>query len=61
MSTRTLLLAGVALVVLGVVIAFLGIVMPGLFVMGTRVVLAGLLVCAVAGIHALVRPAGSRT
>jgi hypothetical protein len=58
MSTRILLVAGVALAVLGIVIAFLGIVMPGLFVAGTRVVLVGLLVCAAAGIHALVRPAG---
>jgi hypothetical protein len=56
MSARTLLLAGVALAVAGMVTALIGIMSPGIFVIGTRLILLGLVACAAAGVYALVRP-----
>ena len=56
MNARMLLVAGVAIAALGMVTALIGITAAGVFVAGTRVVLLGLLVCAAAGIFALVRP-----
>lgn len=50
-----LLLAAVAVAVIGTALCFIGIIVPGVFVPGTRVILAGLLGCAGAGSVALVR------
>lgn len=60
MNARVLLGAGVAIAALGMVAALIGITAAGVFVAGTRVVLLGLLVCAGAGIFALVRPDDGR-
>ena len=60
MNARMLLGAGVAIAALGMVVALIGITAAGVFVAGTRVVLVGLLVCAAAGILALVRPDDAR-
>lgn len=59
MNARVLLGSGVAIAALGMAVALVGITAAGVFVVGTRMILLGVLVCAAAGILALVRPAGA--
>ena len=60
MNARVLLGAGVAIAALGIAVALIGITAAGVFVAGTRVILLGLLVCAAAGVFALIRPDDAR-
>jgi hypothetical protein len=52
-----LLVAAIAAVVIGTAVCFIGIVAPGVFVIGTRLILLGLLGCIGAGLVALAGPA----
>lgn len=59
MRARIPLVAGVACSTIGMTVAFLGILAPAWFLPGTWLLLAGLLLCAAAGVLAVGGPGGA--